>query len=101
MTYTYPDHQDRLTCQLIETEYDGAYWGKSEDAVLKQACQMIAALRQQNKGSWAGEAGEKIRMLDLGCGLGRLFSVFSGTYADEITAAEPGSGSVRRGGKGS
>ena len=89
MTYTYPDHQDRLTCQLIETEYDGAYWGKSEDAVLKQACQMISALRQQNKGSWAGEADEKIRMLDLGCGLGRLFSVFSGAYADEITAAEP------------
>ena len=37
MTYTYPDKEDKLTCQLIDTEFDGAYWGKSEDEVLRQA----------------------------------------------------------------
>lgn len=25
MTYTYPDKDDRLTCQLIEKEFDGEY----------------------------------------------------------------------------
>lgn len=86
MAYTYPDRQDRLTCQLIETEYDGAYWGESEDAVLEQAKAAIATCREGQKGGWAEE---EISMLDAGCGLGRLFSVFCGESVDRITAVEP------------
>lgn len=37
MTYTYPDKDDRLTCQLIEKEFDGTYWAESEARVLRQA----------------------------------------------------------------
>lgn len=37
MTYTYPDKDDRLTCQLIEKEFDGDYWAESEELVLKHA----------------------------------------------------------------
>lgn len=86
MAYTYPDRQDRLTCQLIESEYDGVYWGESEEWVLKQACHMISALRSENKGAWKQD---RIRMLDAGCGMGRLFSVFAQAGIDEITAVEP------------
>ena len=28
MSYTYPDKDDRLTCQLIEKEFDGEYWAE-------------------------------------------------------------------------
>ena len=35
MSYTYPDKDDRLTCQLIEKEFDGEYWAESEELVLE------------------------------------------------------------------
>ena len=35
MNYKYPDKDDRLTIELINTEYDGPYWEKSEAAVLE------------------------------------------------------------------
>lgn len=83
MTYTYPDRNDRLTCQLIDTEYDGTYWGESEAEVLRQALEetdiLVDALRNRN---------QSISLLDLGCGMGRLFSVFA-EKADRIIAAEP------------
>lgn len=87
MTYTYPDRQDRLTCQLIETEYDGAYWSKSEEAVLAHARRKMEALREAGQQCWSRRAP---RLLDAGCGLGRLFSVFA-DEVEAITAVEPDS----------
>ena len=83
MTYTYPDKEDKLTCQLIDTEFDGAYWGKSEDEVLRQAMEAVDRLVEQKKAR-----GQAVNLLDLGCGMGRLFTVFA-EKADSITAAEP------------
>lgn len=78
MSYTYPDQEDKLTCQLIETEYDSLYWGKSEEAVLKRAKAAVRSL-----------PGEQLSLLDAGCGLGRLFSVFAEAGIKKITAVEP------------
>lgn len=86
MAYTYPDKDDRLTCQLIEKEFDPQYWGKSEDRVLGQAVEEAGKLAEVRR-----SAGKKVRLLDLGCGMGRLFQVFAGTV-DEITGAEPDQG---------
>ena len=83
MTYTYPDKEDKLTCQLIDTEFDGVYWGKSEDEVLRQAMEAVDRLVEQKKAR-----GQAVNLLDLGCGMGRLFTVFA-EKADSITAAEP------------
>ncbi|MGN1413100.1 MAG: class I SAM-dependent methyltransferase [Anaerovoracaceae bacterium] len=86
MAYTYPDENDRLTCEMIETQFDGEYWGKSEDLVLGQALEeanLLAAARRN--------AGQKVQLLDLGCGMGRLFQTFA-AVADEITGAEPDPG---------
>ena len=85
MTYTYPDKDDRLTCQLIEKEFDGAYWAESEALVLEQAREELRALKEKRKTSGKGAP---FSVLDLGCGMGRLFGEES-AVADEITAAEP------------
>lgn len=74
--YTYPDKNDLLTCELIEREYDGAYWGASEDNLLKNVQVKIDRRK-----------GEK-KMLDVGCGMGRLFPVFL-PHVDTIKALEP------------
>lgn len=83
MSYTYPDKNDMLTCQLIDTEFDGKYWGESEEEVLRQAMvevdRLIEACRKK---------GTEVSLLDLGCGIGRLFPIFA-SKADRITAAEP------------
>ena len=47
MTYTYPDKNDRLTCELIEREFDGVYWGKSEELVLGQALEEAVAFLEE------------------------------------------------------
>ena len=86
MTYTYPDKNDRLTCELIEREFDGVYWGKSEELVLGQALEEAKSLSDARR-----KAGQKVQLLDLGCGMGRLFQTFAG-IADEITGAEPDPG---------
>ncbi len=83
MAYTYPDKDDMLTCQLIDTEFDGAYWGKSEDEVLRQALEAVEQLAEKRKAK-----GQPVTLLDLGCGMGRLFSVYA-EKVDTITAAEP------------
>ncbi|MGN0657964.1 MAG: class I SAM-dependent methyltransferase [Emergencia sp.] len=85
MKYTYPDREDALTCELIMTEYDDAYWGVSEERILahalKAAEETAAAMREAHPGC-------RIPMLDLGCGKGRLFETFA-PAADEITGVEP------------
>jgi 2-polyprenyl-3-methyl-5-hydroxy-6-metoxy-1,4-benzoquinol methylase len=77
MNYTYPDKQDALTCSLIETEYDGEYWGKSESAVLEII-----------KSEIGNACGNGVSLLDLGCGIGRMFEVFA-AGCRKITACEP------------
>ena len=85
MTYTYPDKDDRLTCQLIEKEFDGEYWAESEALVLEQAREELRSLKEKRNSS--GKV-TPFSVLDLGCGMGRLFGEES-AVADEITAAEP------------
>ena len=48
MNYKYPDKDDRLTIELINTEYDGPYWEKSEAAVLEKAGEAIKALPEKD-----------------------------------------------------
>lgn len=79
MNYQYPDIDDRLTIQLIEGEYDGVYWGESENAVLVKAFEAIKQMPEKD---------DRKKLLDLGCGKGRLISSFI-DVVDEITAAEP------------
>lgn len=83
MTYTYPDKDDRLTCQLIHTEFNETYWQKSEEQVLVYAMEQVRALAADRRSS-----GRKVSLLDLGCGMGRLIPVFTGEV-DEVLAAEP------------
>ncbi|MBR5488701.1 MAG: class I SAM-dependent methyltransferase, partial [Firmicutes bacterium] len=83
MSYTYPDKNDMLTCQLIDTEFDGKYWGESEEEVLRQAMEEVDHLAGKRHAK-----GRPFTLLDLGCGMGRLFQVYA-EKADEITAAEP------------
>ena len=83
MAYTYPDKGDKLTCQLIN-EFDGRYWEKSEERVLSLALEAVQKLRNER----LADGTDKIRLLDLGCGMGRLIGVFL-PHVDEIVAAEP------------
>lgn len=79
MAYEYPDKNDSLTVQLIDTEYDGSYWAESEEFVLSKAIESISALKEKD---------DEKRLLDVGCGKGRLIQVFA-PYVDTITAVEP------------
>lgn len=74
--YRYPDEGDALTIALIHTESDETYWQASEEWVLGLAIQALQA---------CGPVG---RMLDLGCGMGRLLPVFS-PYAKTLEGLEP------------
>ena len=74
--YIYPDKNDMLTMELIHQEFDGVYWGKSEEDVLSHAMAAIDAIDGPKK------------LLDLGCGMGRLFEVFC-PHVDYIQAVEP------------
>ena len=89
MAYVYPDKNDMLTCQLIDTEYDTKYWSESEGLVLQQAMEEINLLKES-----CSKKNQKLNLLDLGCGMGRLFSVYA-EKADRITAAEPDEGRWR------
>lgn len=85
MSYTYPDKDDRLTCQLIEKEFDGTYWAESEARVLSQAMEELRLMKEKRKA--AGDTSP-FSVLDLGCGVGRLFEK-AAEVADEITGVEP------------
>ena len=79
MEYKYPDKNDKLTIELIDNEYDGQYWAKSEEWVLEKAVQAVKNLKERD---------DKKTFLDLGCGLGRLMEVFA-PDVDKVTAVEP------------
>lgn len=76
MSYTYPDKGDRITIELINEVSKGSYWEDSEKHVLDMA---LAQVRELNRPR---------HILDLGCGLGRLFPVFA-PEADTILGLEP------------
>ena len=79
MNYQYPDKDDRLTMQLIEGEYESTYWEASEKNVLEKAFNAIKDMPEKD---------DIKKLLDLGCGKGRLIPVFI-EVVGEITAAEP------------
>lgn len=58
---------DIQSAQLIEGEYDSIYWGESENAVLKKAFEAIKQMPEKY---------DRKRLLNLGCGKGRLISSF-------------------------
>jgi len=73
--YTYPDKNDLLTMQLIMGVSEGNYWGESEEVILKVALDAVKGYKSP-------------RMLDCGCGQGRLFPVFA-PHVKSIYALEP------------
>jgi len=82
MEYVYPDKNDKLTMELIENEYNESYWAKSEEWVLSEAIAVIKHMKERD---------DSKKMLDLGCGTGRLLKTFA-PYVDELVAAEPDAG---------
>ena len=74
--YNYPDVGDKLTTMLIEEKSDVRYWEESEKNILQM---MIDEIRKMSN---------KPVFLDLGCGIGRLFSIFF-PYVENITGIEP------------
>lgn len=79
--YKYPDKDDLLTCELIDSEYDGKYWEESEKALFKLVTSELEHYIKPRK--------EK-RLLDVGCGIGRLFELFA-PHVGEIVGVEPDS----------
>lgn len=76
MTYIYPDHNDRITEKMIQSVSCDDYWKESEDHTLSIAVDEIRKMPRV------------YRMLDLGCGMGRLFPVFA-PLADSLLGLEP------------
>ncbi|MBR5315217.1 MAG: class I SAM-dependent methyltransferase, partial [Firmicutes bacterium] len=74
--YTYPDKNDMLTIELIDKEFDSQYWADSEMELFPHVKEAIETLEGERK------------LLDLGCGLGRLFQAFA-PMVDKIQALEP------------
>lgn len=74
--YIYPDEGDKLTYLFINTESDEKYWDESEKNVLNM---MISRIK---------EFPQKPSLLDLGCGMGRLFPMFA-SYVKSITGVDP------------
>ncbi|MBQ8830054.1 MAG: class I SAM-dependent methyltransferase [Oscillospiraceae bacterium] len=73
--YTYPDKNDMLTIQLIMGVSEGNYWGESENEILKVALDTVKSY-------------DNPKMLDCGCGQGRLFPIFA-PHVQSIYALEP------------
>lgn len=77
--YQYPDKDDKLTAALINNEYDGLSWQKSEEKVMSVAVAAVSGL----------STGRHHRtLLDVGCGIGRMFGVFA-EHVGRIDALEP------------
>ena len=48
MKYNYPDKNDALTANLIDSEFEDVYWMKSEDKVIEEAINAIKNLPERN-----------------------------------------------------
>ena len=79
--FHYADRGDKLTDALISENFDGAYWERSETRLLEQARAYISR-------KFGHEAQKKLRMLDLGCGMGRLIPDFAALYGS-VLGLEP------------
>jgi len=79
--FQYADKGDKLTDALISENYDGAYWAESESRLLERARAYISRF-------FGHEAQKKLRMLDLGCGMGRLIPDFAALYGS-VVGLEP------------
>ncbi len=73
--YQYPDKNDSLTCLYIDTKSNTDYWAKSEEHILQYVLEVLQTLSAP-------------RVLDIGCGMGRLFSTFL-PYCSSLTGVEP------------
>lgn len=85
--FQYADQKDRLTEDLISRNFDGEYWERGEQRLLSEARAYIS-------GVFGHEAQKTLRMLDLGCGVGRLIPEFAALYAS-VTGLEPDAGRFR------
>ena len=73
--YQYPDKNDSITCLYIDTKSNTDYWAKSEKHVLEYAISSLQTLNSP-------------RILDIGCGMGRLFATFL-PYCSSFIGIEP------------
>ena len=80
--YVYPDDDDTLTSTFIESKRLKEFWSESENRILRRLADRLAVHAA------ASHSGEKRRMLDAGCGNGRLIGRFL-PYFDEYVAIEP------------
>ncbi len=76
MEYVYPDIEDKLITQYIKEFSNPDYWEQSEKNIFNK---IINRIQKENS---------KLELLDLGCGMGRLFNVFI-PFVSTITALEP------------
>ncbi len=79
--FKYADRNDELTGSLISQNYDPAYWARSEERVLNAAKAYVSE-------KFGFEGQKALRMLDLGCGMGRLIPGFAAKYR-EVVGLEP------------
>ncbi len=79
--FKYPDENDVLTAALIEEQFDGEYWGKSEDCVLMRAEEYLLK-------RYGEERLSTMTLLDLGCGMGRLIPRFARLFG-RVVGLEP------------
>ena len=79
--FQYADHDDKLTDALITQNFDGAYWARGEARLLEAARAYISR-------KFGHEEQKKLRMLDLGCGMGRLIPDFAALYGS-VLGLEP------------
>lgn len=84
--YSYPDKNDALTVQFIETKqpFEG-YWEKSEKFVLEQMKKIIKTYARNKIDTY---------FMDAGCGTGRLLPEFE-SYFDKIVAIDPDEDSLK------
>lgn len=85
--YAYPDPRDRLTVAMIDELSDPEYWQASEQGVLARAASFV----RETLAGLPREAGAPTRggrLVDAGCGTGRLLPLLA-SVGDEVLGLEP------------
>jgi len=78
--FHYADQGDALTGDLISQNYDERYWARSEARLLEAARAYLSRC--------FGDSLKDRKMLDLGCGMGRLIPEFA-AVCGHVTGLEP------------